>query len=171
MPSFSKLTAVTALAVSSVVAAPWDSVARLSTHKRHFARDGATEFTSYHPAVTYEVRHRTTLTGFLTNPARQTFQEGVNSLATRSNIHDVPSASTDEAALAYLASKLNVEKDSLEIKSGFSTGTATHVYVSQKLVRWSIICMRVDSYSLTLPLHVEQRHGCEWCRQRRLRQG
>lgn len=46
-------------------------------------------------------------------------------------------ASAEEAAIQYLATKLNVSKDTLEFKSGYSTDTATHVYVNQKLVRLS----------------------------------
>ena len=52
MHSFSKLT-IAALA-SYVAAAPLESTLKHSTHKRHVGANGV-EFTSYHPAVTYEV--------------------------------------------------------------------------------------------------------------------
>ena len=53
MPALRKVTAVTALAISSVFASPLEPSAKLSTHRQHLARGNS--FTSYHPPVTYEV--------------------------------------------------------------------------------------------------------------------
>ncbi|KAG8980327.1 hypothetical protein FRB90_007676, partial [Tulasnella sp. 427] len=115
MPSLTKLTAVAALALSSVSAAPWHPSAKLSTHKRHVGANNA-EFQTYHPPVTYEV-----------------FDDGVHSLVSRVNQDEPAPVSVDDAAIEYLCQKLGLSKESLEIKSGYKSDTATHVYVSQKL--------------------------------------
>lgn len=60
MPSFSKLTAIAALTLSSVSAAPWNPSSKLATHKRR-AGAGDVEFHTYHPPATYEVRATTSL--------------------------------------------------------------------------------------------------------------
>ncbi|KAG8905775.1 hypothetical protein FRB99_008254 [Tulasnella sp. 403] len=112
MPGLKQITAAT-LAITSVLAVPWDHAARLSTHKRHLGANDA-EFQTYHPTVTYE-----------------TFEDGVHSLLSRAE-GNMP-VSTEDAAIDYLSGKLGVAKDQLEYKSGFKSDTATHVYVSQKL--------------------------------------
>ena len=42
--------------------------------------------------------------------------------------------SAEDAAIDYLSTKLGVPKDQLEYKSGYTSDTATHVYINQKFV-------------------------------------
>ncbi|KAG8952448.1 hypothetical protein FRC04_004508 [Tulasnella sp. 424] len=113
MPSFSKLTAIAALTLSFVSVAPWNSSSKLATHKRRAGADDV-EFHTYHPPATYEV-----------------FEGGVHSLVSRAMQDGSVPVSVDDASIDYLAKKLGVSKESLEVKSGYKGDTPTHVYVSQ----------------------------------------
>ncbi|KAG8906517.1 hypothetical protein FRB99_006737 [Tulasnella sp. 403] len=109
MPAFSKLATVAA-ALSGAMAAPWDTVSKLSTHKSHLgARD--VKFTTYNPPSQYE-----------------TFGTGVDHpLSKRAGTR------SEDAALSFLETKLGLTKNQLKYKTGFTGESATHVYVKQTL--------------------------------------
>ncbi|KAG8848113.1 hypothetical protein FRB96_001300 [Tulasnella sp. 330] len=111
MAVFSKIAALAAIGASLVWAVPVAGPPKLNTHKAHIGANGV-QFTTYHPLATYE-----------------TFLDGS---PVHASLIDA-GASKDQAAIAFLAIKLGVAADSLEIRSEYEGDNSTHVYVSQKL--------------------------------------
>lgn len=68
-------------------------------------------------------------------------------------------SSADQAAIAFLAAKLGVAPDSLEIRSGYEGETSTHVYISQKLVSLSH-CYTGGAYRADKVLWIERHRRC-----------
>ncbi|KAG8873576.1 hypothetical protein FRB97_006629 [Tulasnella sp. 331] len=96
MAVFSKIAALAAIGASLVWAVPVAGPPKLNTHKAHIGANGV-QFTTYHPLATYE-----------------TFLDGS---PVHASLIDA-GASKDQAAIAFLAIKLGVAADSLEIRSG-----------------------------------------------------
>lgn len=114
------------LAASGALANPWPSTAKHSTHR---VRDVSRNFkaTAYQPLSTYE-----------------TFGEGVDHPLSK---RETP-ATTEEAAISFLESQLNVSSADLSYQSGYSGEVTGHAYVRQKIVGRSYLMLGLIYFSL-----------------------
>lgn len=110
---------VLAASVSSVLGAPWPSTSKHSTHRYRTLSNGVVA-KSYQPESVYE-----------------TFGAGIDHPLSK---RDVP-ASTEDAALSFLASHLGVNASSLNYHSGFDGELAGHAYVRQTFVSTLTRCL------------------------------
>ncbi|QRV97451.1 extracellular metalloproteinase MEP [Ceratobasidium sp. AG-Ba] len=114
MAPLAKLAAVAMMIASGAVAAPWDPVARHTTHRVRSVGPQGAKFLSYHPEPVFETYG----------------VDGVDHPLTKRGIKDAGSAA---AAKAFLESKLGVAADALAHRSGSSSDVANHEYFHQQL--------------------------------------
>lgn len=105
-----KLTAIVVLSAiyCQVSGAPSSKGFRINTHHSRVVGRGL-QLHTYHPPSTFE-----------------TFGTGVDHPLSRRDNPDI-----EEASVAFVKSRLNVESDAISFKSGYSSETAKHAYVKQ----------------------------------------
>ena len=118
MAFFTKLAAVALMIASGVIAAPWDSTSRYTTHRVRSVGPNKVQMQSYHPPSTFE-----------------TFGTGIDHPLVKRGIKD---ANSTEAAKAFLESKLGVSADAISHKGGSNSDVVEHEYFRQQIVRTTL---------------------------------
>ncbi|QRV93969.1 extracellular metalloproteinase MEP [Ceratobasidium sp. AG-Ba] len=113
MAPLAKLAAVAMMIASGVVAAPWDSTVRQSTHRVRSVGPQGTKLQTYHPEPVYETYG----------------VDGVDHPLTKRGIKD---ASSVDAAKSFLESKLGVAADAVSHRTGSNSDVAEHQYFRQQ---------------------------------------
>ncbi|KAF8601974.1 hypothetical protein BDV93DRAFT_474962 [Ceratobasidium sp. AG-I] len=112
MAYFAKLAAVAVLIASGVVAAPWDPVARHTTHRTRAVGPDKVNINAYQPESTFETYG----------------VAGVDHPLSKRAIK----ASPEEAAKTFLESKLGVDSNGLIRKTGHSSDAVANEYFRQQ---------------------------------------
>lgn len=123
MAPLAKLAAIALMIASGVIAAPWDTTSRHTTHRVRSVGPNKVQIQSYHPPSAFE-----------------TYGAGVDHPLTKRGIKDANSA---DAAKAFLESQLGVSADAISHKGGSNSDVAEHEYFRQQFVRIILFCYAI----------------------------